>query len=221
MRKILGALSSLLFLSGSALAADIETPASYDWSGFYLGVHAGAAMVDGDVPADTPATVGFETWNGSDGLGFLGGAQVGFNHQMDNLVLGLEGKFSLAALDGDAQFAGRPDMSYDLNWLASVGPRLGFASDNTLFFGKAGIAFADFDYSHLSGGGPRAVSHTDTGFMAGVGVEHAFTENVSGVVQYEYNFFGDDVVNMSAAPLIDVKHNRDVQVFSVGLNYRF
>ena len=221
MRRLIVAVSALGWMTGIAWAADMDLPA-YDWSGFYLGVHGGGAWVDGDIPAQTPATGGaFQTWNGEDDLGLLFGGQAGFNHQFGNLVLGVEGQFSFATNEGSASYPGRPDMDYDMNWLAAVGPRIGFAADNMLLYAKGGVAFADFDYSHLSGGGPRSASTTDTGFMLGAGIEYGFTENVSAKLEYGYFAFGDDTVNVSTAPLINVAHDRDIHAVTLGVNYRF
>ena len=70
--------------AGAVFAADLSVkaapvvPAYYDWSGVYVGVHAGygGGMKDwfGDFSADFTAR------------GFLGGGQVGINRQIGSLV---------------------------------------------------------------------------------------------------------------------------------------
>ena len=76
-----------LLPTGAVLAADLPVkarplaPAYYDWSGVYIGVHAGYGG-------------GMTDWNdqGFDFAprGFLGGGQVGINKQIASLVFGLE-----------------------------------------------------------------------------------------------------------------------------------
>jgi outer membrane immunogenic protein len=50
-------------------------PFVYNWTGFYVGAHAGVGWSDGD-------------------SGFIGGGQVGFNYQINQWVLGVEGDFA-------------------------------------------------------------------------------------------------------------------------------
>ena len=81
---------------------------SYNWSGFYIGGHAGAdflrnAKADVD-PADDLTASHFVPGltNGAiprsysaNGSGFVGGAQLGYNWQIRNYVYGLETDFSI------------------------------------------------------------------------------------------------------------------------------
>src|SRR5215213_1404495 len=76
----------------AANAADVEAepPANgYDWSGFYLGAHVGDGEADSggnDNSDPTPNDLKLD--------GIVGGAQAGFNWQIDNFVLGAEGDVS-------------------------------------------------------------------------------------------------------------------------------
>ena len=54
-------------------------PFVYNWTGFYAGAHAGVGWSDGD---------------GSGSGGFVGGGQIGFNYQINQWVLGVEGDFA-------------------------------------------------------------------------------------------------------------------------------
>ena len=82
---------------GSALAADMPVkalapaPAFVDWSGVYIGVHAGygGGMKDYDL-----FTTNFVA------RGFLGGGQIGINKQIASFVFGLELDGSWADIKG-------------------------------------------------------------------------------------------------------------------------
>ena len=96
MKSILLAATALLAVSianSGAQAADM-TPTAYDWSGFYAGVNAGAAINNSQT---STKVTGSESWinnkNGSscnDSAAFTGGGLLGYNWQIDKLVLGIE-----------------------------------------------------------------------------------------------------------------------------------
>jgi outer membrane immunogenic protein len=96
--------------------------------------------------------------------GFVIGGQVGVNWQFNNFVLGAEG-------DGSWTDWGGTDA------VGTVRLRGGFALDRFLAYGTGGIALQDFE---------------DVGWVAGGGLEYAFTDNVSAGVEYlHYDFDGD------------------------------
>lgn len=139
--------------------------------------------------------------------GVLGGVQAGVNWQDGNLVLGGELDLSIAGITGDSsriaggENPGPREWSTEINWLATLGPRLGYAADRMLFYVEGGLAVENADLYHLGaeGGqesqdGPgREFFGTDTrvGAFAGAGVEFAFAENMSARVEYNLvNFSG-------------------------------
>jgi outer membrane immunogenic protein len=99
------------------------------WSGFYVGINAGAAFDDSNVSED-------------DTVGLLGG-HIGYNWQGGSpWVVGIEGDVSY--LDDDA-----------IDYLATIRGRLGYAFGPTLLYGTAGAAFLgvseDFGGDDLTG----------------------------------------------------------------------
>jgi outer membrane immunogenic protein len=178
--QLLARVVSLLFasfLAGlQASAADLTPPASLKdgpelfappafWPGFYIGGHAGAAFGDTGVN-DGFTYVGDPSFNGSLGsVGFIGGAQAGYNVQRDHIVFGLEGDIGYLGIpasktvsfnpgscvghysdgstvpytgticDIDGKYSSSTDLYGDLTG------RLGYAVDRTLFYAKGGVAF--------------------------------------------------------------------------------
>ncbi|RYG95351.1 MAG: porin family protein [Alphaproteobacteria bacterium] len=198
--KMLFSVSAIALASmmgaGAALAADLpETvivPApdmvdvSSDWSGFYLGGNIGYAA--GTVSWET---IPFFFGDEYDIEGWTAGGQVGFNHQMDNLVVGAEASLSWSGVSGDdlGGFIGR-----DINWSGDVTGKLGFAVESILLYAKAGLAFAN------STGfvGPDEETQTHLGWTAGLGITAKVTDDVSIFAEYNYNdygsqsYYGDD-----------------------------
>ena len=107
-----------------------------------------------------------------DDAAFLAGAHLGYNWQGPrNMVIGIEGDVSF--LD-------------DIDYLASIRGRLGYSFGPTLAYVTGGAAFMGFE-EDLGG------DDSDTGWVAGLGLEHKLRENVSiGAEGLYYGFENDD-----------------------------
>ncbi len=142
-----------------------------NWTGLYVGGFAGAAFGKTDI-----RFVGDPSPN--DGLnpraaGFLGGAQIGYNYQFINhWVLGVEGDFGVTNFKGTGPCGsgGRDATGFpsrqrlppslftcenDVNWIATASARIGYSWVRTLFFVKAGGAWADDKVSGTCNLGPE------------------------------------------------------------------
>jgi outer membrane immunogenic protein len=75
--------------------APVTTDPAYNWSGFYLGVHAGYIWGRSRVFDN-----GVLTESGAPTDGFVGGLLAGYNRQLGPVVLGLEGDFGWSNAQG-------------------------------------------------------------------------------------------------------------------------
>src|SRR5262249_40822749 len=126
--------------------------------------------------------------------GFLGGAQAGFNWQVNQWVFGVEGDWSWTnanSCSGHVVFPAYAGCA-DVNWYATLAGRAGVALDRALFYAKGGVAFVEDDkFIRFNG-----VEKTDTnkviggGWMVGAGLESAFAPNWWGKVEYIFLDFG-------------------------------
>src|SRR5262245_9429002 len=96
------ALASALWASGACAdgysrpGSTYAAPPIMSWSGFYVGAHLGGAWSDVDW-ANVTLTNERVT---NDSSGFFGGAQMGYNQQFSNIVLGVEAMLSGGSLSG-------------------------------------------------------------------------------------------------------------------------
>jgi outer membrane immunogenic protein len=215
----------------SAAAADLPPPpapvapvayapaAIYNWSGFYIGGHAGGGF-EGSSWSD-PFTGANNTFEGS---GFLGGAQVGANLQLNMLVLGVEGDFSWTDLKGSGSDSIGDSIGTSVNWTSTVTGRVGAAFDRLLLYGKGGVAFAQ-DQSSFTDTFANNASTTfmRTGWTAGAGLEYGITKNWSAKIEYDYLGFGSQALNFTTptTPLYTSNANLNVQEIKAGVNFRF
>ena len=241
-RAILIAAAGMGLVTGGAGAADLGAPVeefvtapALSWTGFYLGGHAGYGWSDKDWTLvqnagrrPSPEIGSVITSHDADGA--IGGIQLGYNHQRDRLVLGVEGEFSWTGMDGystwrseDGRFR---DASTDINWIMTLAGRIGFTHDRTLFFAKAGVAWADEDFSHTGGSADRvrkfSGDDTRTGWLIGAGLERAIDSNWSLKAEYNYLDFGDEKISLSdgdRTAIFDI--DQDAHIVKIGFNYRF
>lgn len=126
--------ATICFAVGASHAADLPQelpphPDIFNWSGFYLGGHAGYA-VEGNARARFPvatANAGLD--------GFLGGGYGGYNYQRGPFVLGSEADISFGDLDGSAA----PVSRFDMDVHGSVRFRAGYAYRNVLPYLTVGL----------------------------------------------------------------------------------
>jgi len=179
----------------------------YNWTGFYAGAHVGVGWADG----------------GSSG--FLGGGQVGYNYQFSpNWVLGVEADIAGTTIKDSASAAVvgpgvilSANATASLDWVSTFAPRIGYAWDRWLVYGKVGGAWAHASASVTASvnGLPFAsasAEQTVGGWVLGVGTEYALRDNWTVKVEYNMmDFSGDN------NPFADNKFH----VFKAGINYRF
>jgi outer membrane immunogenic protein len=229
---------STVALTQLASAADLPAKAPvykapvaqpYNWTGFYVGVNVGGHRSgDSDPAFDSfdsdfgPPQISF--FNGLlphslSPSGIAGGAQIGYNWQISNFLLGVEadfdglsgsrtrtllGEFQPLGFGNTFQFS---DTASD-RWMSTVRARVGvLATDRLLIFATGGVAFASWNLSHSFVGGPNLfippasiVSETvRTGWTAGGGIEYALTQNWFLRGEYLYANFGK-TTNVLNAP---------------------
>ena len=210
-----------------AYAADVEA-FEFDWTGLYIGGHIGYGEADfsgeWDPSEDPPLDMDELNLDG-----WAAGAQLGYNHQINSFVLGIEGDVTVTnwndwaqhkddGSDFSSSMAGRVDL------LASLRGRLGVAFDRSLIYGTAGVAIADASLDALDGGDDNVkFDFNDLGGVVGGGFEYAVADNVSLRAEGLYYFFNDkkkfdDDGDVDSEDGDHVKFD-DAYVIRVGLNW--
>jgi outer membrane immunogenic protein len=254
--KLLVGLASLtLFDIAVAVAADMPVKAPvrpvpapvHDWSGFYLGAHAGYRWADATFSSpgysfDVVDPIAFAAVNQRyRPNGGILGVQAGYNVMLSpTLLAGLEGdwswgfgKDSLATTFAGASndgFTFRGSSELKLTWQATIRGRLGIVKGPWLFYGAAGVAFIHAEWTDnatlftgLTGpiNATSSASKTLTGWTVGGGVEYMYTSNWIARVEYLYENFGKFDVPHGFGPQTGTIDLDDVHKLRVAISYKF
>src|SRR5262249_7293576 len=152
----------------------------------------------------------------------LGGVQAGYNVQINQFVLGVEGDVSFTDLDDDETNDDGEKVSFHTNILASLRARLGLAVDNMMIYATGGGAWSDTEYRARNQDGTDGDTDLDDiGFVVGGGVEYAFSENWSVRAEGLWYDFEDkeDTDNLTSdSDDGDFAKLKDVTVGRIGIN---
>ena len=208
------------------LLAFAQATPGYTWTGFYAGAHAGWGWSHQNWSVNGLPEGAFS------GDGWLAGAQIGYNHQINQWVYGIELDGSFTDIVGQRPSlrsapGTQPDViKVEVEGLITLAGRLGVAWNNALFYGKGGAAFArnHLQYTDNAAGNARGWT---LGWMVGAGAEYGIVPSMSFKVEYNYMDFGTGHYNFAdcnscptADPFtVDLKQN--IHVVKAGFNYRF
>jgi outer membrane immunogenic protein len=206
-RLVLGAAAMIAAVwAASARAADlnygsrapytVNQPLNvYSWAGPYLGGNLGYGWGTVDNNPTKPS-------------GFEGGVQAGYNWQTGPWVFGVE---------GDIQVTGAEDTfapwKFSNPWFGTVRGRAGYAVNNILFYGTAGLAFGELRGMTFGG---ISESHTNAGWTGGVGAEFGLAQNWSAKIEYLYVDLAD-----SQFVVTGTQNGYRFGMVRAGVNYHF
>ncbi|MBL8587591.1 MAG: porin family protein [Methylobacteriaceae bacterium] len=232
MRRIALTATLLLACAGTASAADLLTrkgPALaplpiFTWTGAYVGAQIGHSW-------GRDRTREFFTANGAfTGLEWrynansvFGGLHAGYNVQLGMFVAGAEGDVDLMdARGGFVDPGGRGVVNQ--RWQASLRGRLGVAFDRVLLYGTGGAAFSNFKYVYTNPftGQSEGPTTTRTGYTLGVGAEYAFTDNLTGRLEFRHTDYGSfRYVATSAFLGLTGQQSPRTNALRAGVSYKF
>jgi len=222
IRNFLLSSAAVLALATGARAADLPSRAPppvyvppapiFTWTGVYIGGQVGYAW--GQSNFNFSDELGDFAALGNNVDGVIGGAHVGYNLQLSQFVIGLEGDVDGTSLSRSrsqslvlGSLPGEIDINVRHNIEGSIRGRVGYAWDRVLVYATGGAAFGGFNANAsanfatfvpngIGGGsvfdvaGQASSSATRVGWTVGGGLEYAVTNNWSIRAEYRYTDFG-------------------------------
>jgi high affinity Mn2+ porin len=223
-RVLAGVGLSLLAFDAAAVAADLQVKAPpiqavFDWTGLYIGAHAGysrgasSAVLSG--PAAGAATNSFS--------GVIGGVQAGYNYRLSSgLLLGVEADISfpnyLTSNSVVSSLAtARSAVTEQWDYVATARGRIGYTAGPWLGYATGGLAFAGERFLNAPAiGNDEKILNTRLGWVAGAGVEYAFAPHWSARLEYLYSRFETADIRFPSTTMY--ASAMDFQSLRVGLN---
>lgn len=204
-----------------ALAADLPAPEApevysapvpeerFYWTGFYFGGNLGYGWANNDATG-TP-TGAFELSPN----GVNTGIHAGYNYMFSpSFLLGVEADIAYTDFEQTATRGGVA-VRTSSDWLSTIRGRAGWAYENLLVYGTAGLAIADREWSAAG----VTDSNVDFGWTVGGGVEAGLTPNITARAEYLYANFGEENYNLGGGT--SVRSDLDEHIARVGLSYKF
>lgn len=170
------------------VVAPEPAPAAYDWTGPYAGSTLGLGRVTSSGAASNQTAFG-------------AAPHAGYNMDMGDWIIGAEVEVTPGALV-DLSAGGR-DIGTSGRVKLRAGPKLG-ADGRTFAFGTLGAAHVRSD--------SNAGSHSDTGWLAGIGVSHAIQDNLFATGELLHHRFRNAGGTNS---------NANATTATAGLSFRF
>lgn len=163
--------------------------------------------------------------------GPLFGTQLGYNIALQSFLVGVEGDFSFAGIEGDKFFEGKfadQTIASELDWLATARVRGGvLVEPNTLIYATGGLAWGKWKNEFLPGSTWNSWSDIRKGYVIGGGVERKLADDFSVRLEYTYTDFGGkseqwtDVSDFFLGPVTSsgsIKFDHEIHAVRVGFN---
>lgn len=216
-KKFASAILSFAFMALAAVSSLAQSTSTDDWTGVYVGGHAGITVGRTGVNTSTifSPTGYFQSSSVSavnaagvqtiESNGFNGGGQAGYNKQFGHFVIGAEADFGVHRINkeivsGDeypcCTSSFEIAQSVKTNWMFTARPRAGVALGQALLYATGGLAMTDVEYNAVFTDNDSdaletaSFKKTRTGYAAGGGVEVKMSNRWSAKVEYLYADFG-------------------------------
>jgi outer membrane immunogenic protein len=213
-----------------AQAADLPAKApmyalpvpAIDWTGWYLGVSAGAAWTQAHND-----NFYINTGSTTNSTAFIGGGQIGHNWQNGNFVYGWEVDGSW--LSGAAK-ASLPNTyagfsaENKINWLMTARARMGLAVGNTMAYATGGLAVGGVKNTIVldtGAFGTKSESKTRVGFAVGGGIEHMLTRNWTVGLEGMFVDLGRSTITPGGNGFYTTKFSNQAVTARMKLNYKW
>jgi outer membrane immunogenic protein len=192
------------------------------WTGFYLGANLGAGFGSNQFSNAPPGSAPALGSSSSVG-GWIGGLQLGYNYQLNWLVLGIEGSFDWAGLKNNSPCASGQLCQAEPEWFGTVVGRVGGTFGSALVYIDGGAAWTHDTMTNVFSADTFMGDQIRFGWTLGAGIEYRLYRNWSVKLEYDYMMFGQQSIRVADSVASSFPENvgQSIQLIKAGFNYRF
>ncbi len=225
-------------LAANASAADLggnsrgyeQAPAAappfygaHSWTGLYAGIQAGYNWANTDVTSLWGQTSGPRETFTYTSSGALGGLHLGYNRQVNRLVLGVETDLEIGGISGSGTGSVGGIHTTTFDWSGSLRGRAGVVTGSSLLYVTGGLAYGSVSseqYQQKSLTPFTIDSQRKTGWTAGAGIEQALASNLTVRLEYRYTDLGSVSYY---SPTLSMRESSDITSHAVrgGISFKF
>jgi len=204
------------------------------WSGFYAGLHIGAADTQTGVQEEDDVIFDSEgVAHLTNDLGVAGGIHIGYQSQFGAAIIGIEADYSWIDAGSSRLLGARtvpprdPDslISSQIDGFGSLRARLGVTAGNAVVYATGGVGYVDLSATaaDVTGAGvpvPNEQVDFDDSFalVAGAGAEIKLTGNLSARLEYLFYQF-DEQSAVCATCVQPTNADGEIHLARAGLTY--
>ena len=189
------------------LKAPIYNPV-FTWTSFYFGLNGGGGW-------------GRSSWDRTGQFDLSGGViggTAGFNWQIGQVVLGIEGDVDWSGVSGTTSTLCPAGCATRNDWLGTTRGRVGYAFDRFLPYLTGGLAFGDI---RAVTPGFAGATQTNLGWTLGAGVEVAIAGNWSAKAEYLHVGLGNFDCALACGLATPDNVSLQADLLRGGVNFRF
>ncbi|MBV1694909.1 MAG: outer membrane beta-barrel protein [Hyphomicrobiales bacterium] len=195
------------------------------FGGAYIGVNYGGAQLTGTLVDYDQLVDRGQTTQWMSGQNY--GGTFGYDFRHCASVFGLAVDLSRASINStNSYFVGEEVVGRRLDWFGSVRARTGLAHSNMLFYLTGGLAFAQPTLTYVNTDFVPPVNETysgkwRTGYVIGVGAEHAYSDRVTLTTEVLFYDFGTKSYQIvQAGDAFKIDDHLSMWVARIGLNIK-
>lgn len=149
--------------------------------------------------------------------GFRAGLELDYDHQIENLVVGIAADSYYSWADGGSSVSGAGRYTSRQPYMGSLRGRAGVSHGRFLVYGTGGLALSRLRINDTITGASAA--RTSAGWAAGGGVQYAWSKTVTARIEYLHSNFG--TADYGSLPLGQRRISSSVSPVTVHIALRF
>ena len=190
-----------------------------NWTGLYAGFNVGYGLAG--VSDSAPVAVTSMMY------GYVAGAQIGYNYQIESIVLGVEADIQASGMSQSysrtVPIVGNFEAGHKIPYFGTLRARFGYAFDCgcVMAYGTIGVAYGAYEPYATALGVTVSKTYTNPALAVGAGVEWRVAQQWTAKLEGLYLDTGNVGSNITLPVLGTIEARARASIMRLGVNYHF